>query len=99
MRSIATLLAALMVRAATTHAARAQVTQLEFPRWPAELAPRAPVLSAAIERDFGQRPRWMIYGGQDTLQVMFVSPGWWSSSDTSIEIPKESIEPAHEAAK
>jgi len=99
MRSIATLLAALMVGAATTHAARAQVTQLEFPRWPAELAPRAPVLSAAIERDFGQRPRWMIYGGQDSLQVMFVNAGWWSSTDTSEEIPKESIELAHEAAK
>ena len=99
MRSIATLLAALAVGTATTNAASAQVNQLEFPRWPAELAPRAPVLAAAIERDFGQRPRWMVYGGQDTLDVKFVNPGWWSSTDTSEEIPKESIELAHEAAK
>ena len=99
MRSLATLLAALVMGAATTNAASAQVTQLEFPRWPAELAPRAPLLSAAIERDFGQRPRWMIYGGQDSLKVMFVNAGLWSTTDTSEEIPKESIELAHEAAK
>ena len=99
MRSIAALLAALVMGAATTKAASAQVTQLEFPRWPAELAPRAPVLSAAIERDFGHRPRWMIYGGQDSLEVLFVNPGLWSSADTSDQIPKESIEIAHEAAK
>src|SRR5690349_4465975 len=99
MRSIPPLLAVLLVGAVATKPLSAQVVQPEFPRWPAELAPRAPVLSASIERDFGQRPRWMIYSGRDTLEVIFVTPGMWPSNSESKEFPPESIDYAHEAAK
>lgn len=95
------LLAALLCFAALAGAAtpaRANAQRpVEFIRWPANLAPRAPALARAIENEAGERLWMIVFTGPDSMEVMFWNPSIWSNDLHSKEIPKETLPTIREA--
>jgi hypothetical protein len=80
-------------------ATRAVAQDAATMRWPLELESRGPALFNGIESDFGERPREILFYGRDTLDVVFLSPGFWANDMDKKEFPLESLPIVTESAQ
>jgi hypothetical protein len=68
-------------------------------RLPVEFDSRAPALVDGVGRDFGQRPRAIVFSGRDTMILYFVKPAFWNRDMEAEHVPEESLPLARQAAE
>jgi len=94
---IALLIAVIVIGGATPRLSSAQNT--EFLGWPRDVASRLPALASGIERDFGERPRVILFSMRDTtMEVFFWNPRVVQSDPQSKQLPTQSIPLVRKAA-